>query len=756
MAKESSGLVALALSAVGVALLAATPTLVELLGWSGVGVFWVLLLVGAALWRLQGQKKSATPASDIQEKAEGQSASRRKKGKKTKERDHRGLAFHNFKAHEVQCSSAGAPKKGALKRTATVDENGDLWEFKETIGVRTISIDPAAPKEEAPTSEKVEITEEPKEESKVELDSTLEGELASLLREAGLPEKLPQARQWCADMGAGFLNEVCENVSDLAESLGLNAAATARLETACSSATIRRASSKEFKSKTERKDETPGVLRRGASSLLGSMKTISVGLTKTFSKPPVLGRQVSVGYQEMERVASSLGLGAPTVSVTRATSYMHGAVTCQEVQVGVIDHEDIDEADEDSDSDDEPAPALGDKLRGKALFTRAARALVWGLRLRREYKIHAVQVSREESTPTEEESKLDGKSALAKLAEFQAPTGCECLTLIVPAGTVAIDSLQANVSGKRARKYIQLVASSLEGAANDLPKNGLAVFLKVFSKEDINNELVAIEPPVPLKQFALSDGPIFATELLAQLYKTDILGLACTVISGEEALLYRLFADHGRLEARIQPRLQKRQKKGGQSALRIARLAEEVRAAYVRIVAERMNKEFTNEDGMNVEMTVIGGSKELADNLHASDWLDYRIQKTMKRANEIKESDHLAEVLNKALALKHQKDEGSTMTALRECEAKSHTELAAYGLKDVVRRIEEYNIATLIFAVGSGISKKLEDQATSIGGAKVVRVERGLPAHEELVRKWGGAFAICRWKPQDYEEGDDS
>jgi len=365
-----------------------------------------------------------------------------------------------------------------------------------------------------------------------------------------------------------------------------------------------------------------------------------------------------------------------------------------------------------------------------------------------------VHVSTSEVAPEPEEAQLTPQAVLAKLAEFKAPLGCNCLTLVVPAGSWNIQNLESMVSGRRARKYLQLVTASYAGS--EVPANGLGIFMKVYGKDDMMNELVAIEPPEPLRKFALSDGPLFATEFLSQLFATGVAarGIACAVISGEEALLYRLFADHGRREARIQPRLQKRQKKGGQSALRIARLAEEVRAAYVRIVAERVNSEFTGDEGVNAVLTVIGGSRELADNLYASEHLDYRIKKSMKRAPEIKENDNMSDICKKASAHFKAEENVASMAALRACEARAHTELAAYGMKDVMRRIEEYNIATLLYAAGSGLPSTLAKQAKGIGGAKVLCIEQSAPAHEELVRKWGGAFALLQWKPQDFDDAE--
>merc|ERR1711862_1091383 len=106
------------------------------------------------------------------------------------------------------------------------------------------------------------------------------------------------------------------------------------------------------------------------------------------------------------------------------------------------------------------------------------------------------------------------------------------------------------------------------------------------------------------------------------------------------------------------------------------------------------------------------------------------------------------DVQRKAIALSHSQNTEEATALLRECEGKAHTSMVAYGLKDVSKRIEEYNLATLVYATGARLSSKLIQQAEEIRDAKVLQVSKRMPAHEELLRKWGGAFAVPRWEPQ--------
>merc|ERR1712083_981671 len=131
---------------------------------------------------------------------------------------------------------------------------------------------------------------------------------------------------------------------------------------------------------------------------------------------------------------------------------------------------------------------------------------------------------------------------------------------------------------------------------------------------------------------------------------------------------------------------------------------------------------------------------------------DYRIKKTKNRAQDIKETDQLKDVQRKAISISKSEASAASTSLLREFEAKSHTPLAAYGLKDVVKRLKEYNLTALIYTAKAGIPIDLIKQAEGMKDVKVTRFHDSHPAAEELTRKWGGAFALLQWEPHDFDE----
>ena len=72
--------------------------------------------------------------------------------------------------------------------------------------------------------------------------------------------------------------------------------------------------------------------------------------------------------------------------------------------------------------------------------------------------------------------------------------------------------------------------------------------------------------------------------------------------------------------------LPKKHGRGGQSALRFARLREEKRHNYVRKVAELAVQNFITADKVNVAGIILAGSADFKNDLNASDLFDPRLQ----------------------------------------------------------------------------------------------------------------------------------
>ena len=72
--------------------------------------------------------------------------------------------------------------------------------------------------------------------------------------------------------------------------------------------------------------------------------------------------------------------------------------------------------------------------------------------------------------------------------------------------------------------------------------------------------------------------------------------------------------------------MQSRQKKGGQSALRIARLAEEKRNLYVKQITEQINNCFIINNCVTIKKLTIAGPAEMKNLVAHNNLIDYRLK----------------------------------------------------------------------------------------------------------------------------------
>ena len=140
----------------------------------------------------------------------------------------------------------------------------------------------------------------------------------------------------------------------------------------------------------------------------------------------------------------------------------------------------------------------------------------------------------------------------------------------------------------------------MEKLPNENLEKGLIIFAGINKYEEVILEI--IKPELKIKMFYYNCGYKFIVDASREYlddYKGNIL-----FANGDTCLIY--YYENGTFKTfkNITANLQKRQKKGGQSAIRIARLAEETRHKYVTKVVDYLNQ-LKRDD-----KTLLFGSKE--------------------------------------------------------------------------------------------------------------------------------------------------
>ncbi|RAL67485.1 hypothetical protein DID88_008240 [Monilinia fructigena] len=140
---------------------------------------------------------------------------------------------------------------------------------------------------------------------------------------------------------------------------------------------------------------------------------------------------------------------------------------------------------------------------------------------------------------------------------------------------------------------------------NKVPPNGLVVYCgEILTSEGKERKVnIDFEPFKPINTSLYLCDNKFHTEALAELLESD-----------QKDVVHKFSVD-----------LPKKHGRGGQSALRFARLREEKRHNYVRKVAELAVQNFITADKVNVAGLILAGSADFKNDLNQSDLFDNRL-----------------------------------------------------------------------------------------------------------------------------------
>merc|ERR1712050_432120 len=116
----------------------------------------------------------------------------------------------------------------------------------------------------------------------------------------------------------------------------------------------------------------------------------------------------------------------------------------------------------------------------------------------------------------------------------------------------------------------------------------------------------------------------FHTEGLAKLLESDD-KFGFIVMDGNGSLYGTVTGNHREVIHKFSVELPKKHGRGGQSALRFARLRLEKRHNYVRKVAEIASQVFVTDAKPNVKHLIIAGSADFKTELTTSDLFDNRL-----------------------------------------------------------------------------------------------------------------------------------
>ncbi|KAI9704692.1 MAG: Polypeptide release factor (eRF1) in translation termination [Bogoriella megaspora] len=160
-----------------------------------------------------------------------------------------------------------------------------------------------------------------------------------------------------------------------------------------------------------------------------------------------------------------------------------------------------------------------------------------------------------------------------------------------------------------------------------VPPNGLVIYCgEILTTEGKERKVnIDFEPFKPINTSLYLCDNKFHTEALSELLESDQ-RFGFIIMDGNGALFGTLSGNTRDILTKFTVDLPKKHGRGGQSALRFARLREEKRHNYVRKVAETAVQVYISNDKVNVAGLILAGSADFKTELNQSDMFDGRLQ----------------------------------------------------------------------------------------------------------------------------------
>ncbi|CAA2970627.1 eukaryotic peptide chain release factor subunit 1-3-like [Olea europaea subsp. europaea] len=230
---------------------------------------------------------------------------------------------------------------------------------------------------------------------------------------------------------------------------------------------------------------------------------------------------------------------------------------------------------------------------------------------------------------------------LIKALEAARGNGTSMISLIIPPGdqvsrvTKMLAEEYGTASNIKSRVNRQSVLGAITSAQqrlklyNKVPPNGLVLYTGTILTEDGKEKKVTFDlvPFKPINASLYLCDNKFHTEPLGQLLESDE-KFGFIVMDGNGTLFGTLSGNTREVLHKFTVDLPKKHGRGGQSALRFARLRMEKRHNYVRKTAELATQFFINPatSQPNVSGLILAGSADFKTELSQSDMFDPRLQ----------------------------------------------------------------------------------------------------------------------------------
>merc|ERR1719295_772742 len=236
---------------------------------------------------------------------------------------------------------------------------------------------------------------------------------------------------------------------------------------------------------------------------------------------------------------------------------------------------------------------------------------------------------------------------------------------------------------------------------NRVPNNGLVVFVGTVLTDEGKDKKLSIhfEPFKPINTSLYLCDNKFHTEALDELLEDDNT-FGFIVMDGNGCLYGTVSGNTRRVLHKFGVELPKKHGRGGQSAVRFARLRKEARHNYVRKCAELSTQQFITGDRANVEGLVLAGCASFKNELQKSDIFDHRLKEIVLKVVDtayggMNGFNQAIQLSKEALANVQFVREKKLLTDYMQEIAQDNNKYC-FGIRDTMRALEMGSVKTLI------------------------------------------------------------
>ena len=269
---------------------------------------------------------------------------------------------------------------------------------------------------------------------------------------------------------------------------------------------------------------------------------------------------------------------------------------------------------------------------------------------------------------------------------------------------------------------------------NKVPPNGLVVYCgEIITSEGKERKInIDFEPFKPINTSLYLCDNKFHTEALSELLESDQ-KFGFIIMDGNGALFGTLSGNTRDVVHKFSVDLPKKHGRGGQSALRFARLREEKRHNYVRKVAELAVQNYITADKVNVAGLILAGSADFKNDLNQSDMFDNRLQSKVIKVVDVSYGGENG--FNQAIELAAETLSNVKFIQEKKLIGKYFDEISldsgkvCYGVEDTLKALEASAAETLIVYENLEITRWV--LRTTTGSETVLHTNKGQEANRE-------------------------